>query len=98
MKNINHAKHIIITILAITCSLPLLAKDIPIEINSDSETHFKNGIAYACGNAQFKYQGVMIKADQIEYNQKTGEIRLLQKNKNGKAMKLVATLVLNKEK
>ena len=110
--NIINRKHIL-TIIAMSYSLSLLANDISIESNANLNPDMKLEIRltacdtmldeddptiYATGNATLQASGCAIKADQIQYNRKTGEIQLLQKSKDGKDLKLAATLFLNKEK
>jgi len=99
MKMATHKHCIAFVIISIACSFPLLAKDVPFELTSDGLTKVDevSGIAVARENAQIKYNGITIKADQIEYNPKSGEALLFKIRKSDDQPILIATLKINRE-
>jgi lipopolysaccharide assembly outer membrane protein LptD (OstA) len=72
----------LIPLLFFCLSLPLRAQfgsfgDQPVEITSDGDTRFENGVALADNNVQIHYNGTAIYADHAEYNPDTRDVLLV---------------------
>ncbi len=65
---------------------------IPVEITSEGPSEFKDGIAYARDNVVIKFMGMQIKADRIEYDPESRNVRFYGQENKDSEWKLIANL------
>jgi hypothetical protein len=84
--------------LSILGALQLFAAELPVEITSDGPSGHKDGIAYATENVTIKYDGLVVKADRVEYDPVSRKTLLFKKGTKDSPWILVATLQIEKSK